>query len=61
MVGKTKITVTKGDGYMSIEANGHHKEPIVCSAISAIMQTTEAGLKNLADSVDNVIIKEVRK
>lgn len=56
--GKTHIKITKGDGYMCIEAEGHHKEPIVCSAISAIMQTTEAGLKQLANSVNNVTIEE---
>lgn len=58
MGGKTHIKITKGDGYMCIEARGHHKEPIVCSAISAIMQTTEAGLKQLANSVNNVTIEE---
>ena len=47
----TKITIKKDEkeGYMSITADGHHKDPTVCSAISAIMQTTEAGLELLAE------------
>lgn len=61
MGGKTVITITKGDGYMQITAQGHHKEEAVCAGISAIMQTCEAGLERLANSVNNVIIKEERK
>ena len=54
----TKITIIKNaeKGYMQITAEGHHDEPIVCSAISAIMQTTEAGLELLANSVNDVTI-----
>lgn len=54
----TEITIKKDAkrGYMSIEADGHHEDPTVCSAISAIMQTTEAGLELLANSVKNVKI-----
>lgn len=60
MDGKTKITIVKGNGVMSIKAEGHNDDELVCTAISAIMQTCEAGLELLADSVDSVIInKEV--
>ena len=54
----TKITIIKNaeKGYMQITAEGHHDEAIVCSAISAIMQTTEAGLELLANSVNDVTI-----
>ena len=57
----TKITIKKDEkeGYMSITADGHHKDPTVCSAISAIMQTTEAGLELLANSVNNVTINVI--
>ena len=39
----TRISITKDakEGYMMIEVDGHHEEPHVCSAISAIMQTTD--------------------
>lgn len=54
----TKIIIRKDEkeGYMSITADGHHEDPTVCSAISAIMQTTEAGLELLAKSVNGVTI-----
>ena len=57
----TEITIRKDEkeGYMMIEVDGHHEEPHVCSAISAIMQTTELGLIALSNSVDNVTIKIV--
>ena len=57
----TKITIRKDEkqGYMSITADGHHNDPTVCSAISAIMQTTEAGLELLANSVNGVTINVV--
>ena len=55
----TKINIVKDvkEGYMMIEVDGHHEEPHVCSAISAIMQTTELGLIALSNSVNNVKIK----
>lgn len=55
----TKITIVKDakKGYMQITADGHHEDPIVCSAISAIMQTTEAGLELLSNSVNGVEIE----
>lgn len=56
MVGKTQIDIIKDDGIMEIKVNGHNSNPITCSAISAIMQTTELGLIALSNSVDNVII-----
>lgn len=59
MIGKTKITITKKDGYMSIEVDGHNNDPIICAGISAIMQTTELGLKSLAIGEENVIIEEI--
>ena len=59
MIGKTKITITKKDGYMSIEVDGHNNDPIICAGISAIMQTTELGLKSLAIGEENVIIREM--
>lgn len=54
----TKIIINKDaqEGYMMIEVDGHHEEPHVCSAISAIMQTTELGLIALSNSVNNVTI-----
>lgn len=54
----TKINIVKDavKGYMKIEVIGHHEEPTVCSAISAIMQTTEVGLETLSNSVNNVTI-----
>ena len=54
----TRISITKDakEGYMMIEVDGHHEEPHVCSAISAIMQTTELGLIALSNSVNNVTI-----
>lgn len=55
----TKVMIVKGNGYMRIVADGHHKDPIVCSGISAIMQTCELGLKAIADSYDGVKIEEV--
>ena len=51
--------IVKNDGYMRIVADGHHKDPIVCSGISAIMQTCELGLKAIADSYDGVEVSEV--
>ena len=59
MIGKTKITITKKDGYMSIEVDGHNNDPIICAGISAIMQTTELGLKSLAIGEESVIIEEI--
>ena len=59
MIGKTKITITKKDGYMSVEVDGHNNDPIICAGISAIMQTTELGLKSLAIGEENVIIEEI--
>lgn len=56
--GITKINITKGDGYMSIEINGHNENSITCAGISAIIQTCELGLKALAENRKNVIIKE---
>ena len=53
-----KITIVKGDGFMQITVEGHNKDPKICAGISAIMQTTEAGLELLADSVDSVTIKK---
>lgn len=53
-----RITITKNDGYMKIEVEGHSKDPITCAGISAIMQTCEAGLERLANSVKDVIITE---
>lgn len=57
----TKINIVKDakEGYMMIEVDGHHEEPHVCSAISAIMQTTELGLIALSNSVNNVKINIV--
>ena len=57
----TRISIIKDakEGYMMIEVDGHHEEPHVCSAISAIMQTTELGLIALSNSVNNVTIKIV--
>lgn len=52
------ITITKGDGYMSINVRGHNEDSITCAGISAIMQTAELGLQALANSVNNVIIIE---
>ena len=56
--GITKINITKGDGYMKIEIDGHNEDSITCAGISAIIQTCELGLKALAESGKNVIIKE---
>lgn len=56
--GMTKINITKGDGYMNIEVHGHNDDSITCAGISAIIQTCELGLKALAESRKNVIIKE---
>lgn len=56
--GITKINITKSDGYMKIEVDGHNADNIVCAGISAIMQTCELGLKALAETTKNVIIKE---
>ena len=58
MKGITKINITKGDGYMKIEVDGHNEDSIICAAISAIVQTCELGLKALAETTKNVIIKE---
>lgn len=54
----TTITIVKDDGYMMIEVDGHNDDPIICAGISAIMQTTELGLKSLALSTNSVTIKE---
>ena len=56
--GITKINITKGEGYMNIEVHGHNEDNITCAGISAIIQTRELGLKALAESRKNVIIKE---
>lgn len=56
--GITKINIVKGDGYMKIEIDGHNEDNITCAGISAIIQTCELGLKALAESGKNVIIKE---
>ena len=61
MDGKTKITISKNDGYMEIRVEGHNSNPLICSAISAIMQTTELGLKSLALGEERVIIKEYKE
>lgn len=55
---KNLITITKGDGYMSINVRGHNEDPRTCAGISAIMQTAELGLQALANSVNGVIIIE---
>lgn len=59
--GITKINITKSDGYMNIEVHGHNEDSITCAGISAIIQTCELGLKALAESRKNVIIKEYEK
>ena len=59
--GITKINIVKGDGYMSIEIDGHNEDSITCAGISAIIQTCELGLKALAESGKNVIIKETHE
>ena len=56
---KTTITIVKDNGYMRVSINGHHKDPIVCSGLSAIIQTCELGLKAIADSYDGVEVSEV--
>lgn len=56
--GITKISITKGDGYMNIQVHGHNEDSITCAGISAIIQTCELGLKALAENRKNVIIKE---
>ena len=43
---------------MNIEVHGHNDDSITCAGISAIIQTCELGLKALAESRKNVIIKE---
>ena len=43
---------------MNIEVHGHNEDSITCAGISAIIQTCELGLKALAESRKNVIIKE---
>lgn len=50
----TKIIIAKDEGYMQITVDGHHKDPIVCAGISAIMQTAELGLKAIHESYDGV-------
>lgn len=57
--GITKINITKGDGYMNIEIDGHNEDSVICAGISAIIQTCELGLKALAENGKNVIIKEM--
>lgn len=43
-----KITaIHHEDGYMKVEANGH-TDPIICSAVSAIIQTAVLGLNEIA-------------
>jgi len=56
--GITKINITKDDGYMKIEIDGHNEDSIVCAGISAIIQTCELGLRALAEGRDNVIIED---
>lgn len=55
--GKTYIIIEKRDGYMSITAEGHNEDKLVCASISAIMQTCELGLTALANSCDTVKLK----
>lgn len=55
---QTTITIVKGDGYREICVKGHNDDPIICSALSAIVETAELGLKALANSTNGVTIIE---
>ena len=44
----TKITVTMRNGEMEIYAVDHATDPIVCAAISAIMETAVLGLQAIS-------------
>ena len=54
----TSITVSKADGHIIIDVNGHanyneYGKDIVCAGVSAIVQTTILGLEALAESYPN--------
>lgn len=55
---ENRITITKGNGYREIRVEGHNLDPIVCSALSAIVETTILGLEALANSTNSVTIIE---
>lgn len=55
---ENRITITKGNGYREIRVEGHNQDPIVCSALSAIVETTILGLEALANSTNSVTIIE---
>jgi hypothetical protein len=45
----TKVTVRMRNGEMEIYAVDHATDPIICAAISAILETAVLGLQAIAD------------
>ena len=62
----TKITITKGNGRMIIDVDGHadyapHGQDIVCAGISAIIQSSAVGLQAIAETYPDYVTFEVKR
>lgn len=50
-----KVAIIEGEGFTDIIMDGHAKDPLVCSAVSAIRDTFILGLSAIEESYTNEI------